>query len=90
MATLQTSKQDLIKAYGKNAKDSGSAEAQVAIFSERITHLTAHLKGLPKDFATRRGLLALVGKRRRLLNYLKENRTPEAYKALLTQLNLRK
>ena len=62
---------ELIAEYGKNAQDSGSAEVQVAILTERIRNLTEHLKEHPKDHHTRRGLLMLVGKRRRLLVYIK-------------------
>ena len=62
---------ELIAEFGKNAQDSGSAEVQVAILSERIRNLTEHLKAHPKDHHTRRGLLMLVGKRRRLLVYSK-------------------
>ena len=61
---------ELIAEYGKNAQDSGSAEVQVAILTERIRNLTEHLKEHPKDHHTRRGLLMLVGKRRRLLVYI--------------------
>ena len=63
---------ELIAEYGKNAQDSGSAEVQVAILSERIRNLTEHLKAHPKDHHTRRGLLMLVGKRRRLLVFIKK------------------
>ncbi|MFR2917513.1 MAG: 30S ribosomal protein S15, partial [Eggerthellaceae bacterium] len=62
---------ELMAEFGKNPQDSGSAEVQVAILSERIKNLTEHLKEHPKDHHTRRGLLMLVGKRRRLLVYIK-------------------
>lgn len=90
MPVTSEKKQELCKTFGQNAKDSGSPESQVAIFTERINHLTEHLKANSKDFSTRRGLLKLVGRRRRLLNYLKVHRQPEDYKALLNKLNLRK
>lgn len=90
MAVTSEKKQALIAEYGKESKNSGLPEVQVAILSESINDLTEHLKSNPKDFSTRRGLMKKVGRRRRLLNYLKKHRTPEAYKALLTQLNLRK
>ena len=61
-------KRELIKKFGKTDNDTGISEVQIAIFSARITELTKHLKTHPKDHATRRGLLSLVGKRRRLLN----------------------
>ena len=79
---------ELIAEYGKNAQDSGSAEVQVAILTERIRHLTAHLKEHPKDHHTRRGLLMLVGKRRRLLVYIK-NRDILEYRELIKKLGIR-
>ena len=79
---------ELIAEYGKNAQDSGSAEVQVAILTERIRNLTEHLKEHPKDHHTRRGLLMLVGKRRRLLVYIK-NRDILEYRALITKLGIR-
>ena len=66
---------ELMAEFGKNPQDSGSAEVQVAILSERIKNLTEHLKEHPKDHHTRRGLLMLVGKRRRLLVYIKNRRS---------------
>lgn len=71
------------------AGDTGSAESQIALFSHRISHLTDHLKTHKKDHATRLGLLKLVGKRRRLLDYLQE-RDIARYRAILEQLGLRK
>ncbi len=79
---------ELIAEYGKNAQDSGSAEVQVAILTERIRHLTAHLKEHPTDHHTRRGLLMLVGKRRRLLVYIK-NRDILEYRELIKKLGIR-
>ena len=72
----------------RNAQDSGSAEVQVAILSERIRNLTEHLKAHPKDHHTRRGLLMLVGKRRRLLVYIK-NRDILEYRELIKKLGIR-
>lgn len=80
--------QELIAEYGKNAQDSGSAEVQVAILTERIRNLTEHLKEYPKDHHTRRGLLMLVGKRRRLLVYIK-NRDILEYRELIKKLGIR-
>lgn len=80
--------QELIAEYGKNAQDSGSAEVQVAILAERIRNLTEHLKEHPKDHHTRRGLLMLVGKRRRLLVYIK-NRDILEYRELIKKLGIR-
>ena len=80
--------QELIAEYGKNAQDSGSAEVQVAILTERIRNLTEHLKEHPKDHHTRRGLLMLVGERRRLLVYIK-NRDILEYRELIKKLGIR-
>ena len=79
---------ELIKEFGKNDQDSGSAEVQVAILTERIRELTEHMKSHQKDFHTRRGLLMLVGKRRRLLSYIKKNDINE-YRELIAQLGIR-
>lgn len=79
---------ELIAEYGKNAQDSGSAEVQVAILTERIRNLTEHLKSHQKDHHTRRGLLMLVGKRRRLLVYIK-NRDILEYRELIKKLGIR-
>ena len=79
---------ELMAEYGKNPQDSGSAEVQVAILTERIRNLTEHLKSHPKDHHTRRGLLMLVGKRRRLLAYIK-NRDVLEYRELIKKLGIR-
>lgn len=79
---------ELMAEFGKNHQDSGSAEVQVAILSERIKNLTEHLKEHPKDHHTRRGLLMLVGKRRRLLVYIK-NRDVLEYRELIKKLGIR-
>ncbi len=79
---------ELIAEFGKNAQDSGSAEVQVAILSERIRNLTEHLKEHPKDHHTRRGLLMLVGKRRRLLVYIKDRDILE-YRELIKKFGIR-
>jgi len=81
-------KQELIAEYGKDASDSGSAEVQVAILTERIRELTEHLKIHKKDHHTRRGLLMLVGKRRRLLTYIKRNDVVR-YRELIAKLSIR-
>lgn len=82
-------KQELFSSYGKSNTDTGSVESQVALFSYRIAHLTAHLKTHKKDFNTQRSLLRLVGKRRSLLDYLKREDI-ERYRALIKVLKLRK
>ena len=88
MSISKERKAELIKEYGKNEHDSGSANVQVAILTERIRELTEHMKTHPKDFHTRRGLLMLVGKRRRLLSYIK-NQDIEAYRSLIKSLGIR-
>jgi len=82
-------KQEIFGKYGKSNKDTGSPESQIALFSNRINHLTGHLKANDKDFNTQRALLKLVGKRRRLLDYLKK-RDIERYRAIIKTLELRK
>jgi len=82
-------KQDIIKEYGKSDSDTGSAEVQVALLSNRIDHLTDHLKTHKKDHHTRRGLLMLVGKRKRILQYL-QNQDVQRYRDLIDKLGLRR
>ncbi len=82
-------KQEIFAQYGKDAKNTGSAESQIALFTYRIQHLTEHLKVNHKDFGTERALTKLVGKRRRLLDYLKE-RDIERYRAIIKELGIRK
>lgn len=82
-------KQELIQKFGKSEQDTGTAEVQIAIFTTRINELTEHLKTHTKDHATRRGLLKLVGKRRRLLNYLM-NTEIERYRSITKELGIRK
>tara|TARA_Y100001938_G_C7897928_1_gene333141 strand:- start:310 stop:567 length:258 start_codon:yes stop_codon:yes gene_type:complete len=81
--------QDIIKEYGKSDTDTGSTEVQVALMSERINHLTEHLKDHKKDHHTRRGLLMLVGKRKRLLEYL-QNQDINRYRELIDKLGIRR
>ncbi len=82
-------KAELFAQYGNDAKNTGSAESQIALFTFRINHLTEHLKTNRKDFGTERALTTLVGKRRRLLDYLKE-KDIERYRAIIKQLGIRK
>ena len=82
-------KAEIVSKYGKSATDTGSAEVQVALLTERITELNAHLAKNPKDFHSNRGLLMMVGKRKQLLKYL-ETTDLEAYRDLIKKLNLRK
>ncbi len=79
---------ELVKKFGKNENDTGSAEVQVAILTARIRYLTEHLKTHKKDHHTRRGLMMLVGKRRRLLTYIK-NRDINEYRELIKELGIR-
>ena len=80
---------ELISLYGNDANDSGSSESQVAILTERINRITEHLKTNKKDHSGRRGLLAMVSKRRRLLNYIKKNNF-QKYQTLIQKLEIRK
>lgn len=84
-------KQDLFQKYGfgKRKDETGSPEAQIALFTYRINHLTEHLKANKKDFSTQQGLLKLVGKRKKLLNYLQKTNI-ERYRSILAELDLRK
>lgn len=82
-------KAEIFKKHGKSEKDTGSSEGQIALFTHRIKHLTEHLKRNHKDFNTERALVALVGKRRRLLDYLKNNDI-ERYRAIIKELGIRK
>ena len=82
-------KQEIFAKYGKSNTDTGSPEAQVALFSYRISHLTQHLKSNKKDYSTERSLKMLVGKRRRLLDYLKD-RDIARYRAIIKELGIRK
>ncbi|MBR3889763.1 30S ribosomal protein S15 [bacterium] len=81
-------KQELIAKFGKDAKDTGSTEVQVAMLTQKIAELTEHLKSNKKDFATKRGLLMMVGKRKGLLSYLK-SRNLEGYRNLIKELGIR-
>ncbi len=81
-------KAELVREFGKNDTDSGSPEVQVAILTDRIRELTEHMKTHKKDFHTRRGLLMLVGKRRRLLSYIKA-KDIENYRQLIAKLGIR-
>ncbi len=83
------SKKSVIKQHGRHDKDTGSAEVQIAVFTEKITQLTEHLKKHKKDNHSRRGLLAMVSKRRRLLDYLQKNAT-DRYDAIVKKLKLRR
>ena len=89
MALANEFKKQVIIKYRVHKTDTGSPEVQVAILSERIQQLTGHFKTHQKDHHSRRGLLSMVARRRRLLNYLK-NQDPERYKALIQRLGIRR
>ena len=81
-------KAEIVAKYGKDAKDTGSVETQIALLTEKITELTEHLKINAKDFQGKRGLLMMVGRRKRLLSYLKD-RNLDDYRKLIKALNIR-
>jgi small subunit ribosomal protein S15 len=89
LAITKTDKESIIAKHAKHEGDTGSPEVQIALLTARIEALTEHLKVHKKDHHSRRGLLKMVGKRRRLLNYL-QSRDPERYRALVKELELRK
>ena len=89
MPLLNEKKKTLIDDFKSHPKDTGSAMVQIALLSKRINFLSGHFKQHKKDFSSRRGLLKLVGRRRRLLNYLKTS-DANAYKQVIEKLNLRK
>jgi small subunit ribosomal protein S15 len=89
MLLTKEDKQAIVKKFGKSDKDSGTAEVQIAILTERINRLTAHFESHKKDHASRRGLMQMVGKRRRLLDYIAEKEI-ERYRTIIKELNIRK
>lgn len=89
MSATKERKAQIVSEHRLHEKDTGSPEVQIALLTERINHLTGHMKEHKKDFHTRLGLLKLVGQRRRLLDYLKRNDV-ESYRQLLSQLGLRR
>jgi small subunit ribosomal protein S15 len=89
MTVTAERKQELVAKFGKGDSDTGSAEVQIAVLTDRINLLTQHLRTHGKDHHSRRGLLMMVGKRRRLLNYL-QRRDLEGYRALIRELGLRR
>ncbi len=88
-ATTTSPKAELIESYRRDDKDSGSPEVQIALLTQRITHLTEHLRTARHDNSSRRGLLSMVGQRRRLLAYLHQ-KSPERYQAIIGRLGLRR
>ena len=89
MSTSKDRKAELARKFGRSENDTGSPEVQVALLTDRIQYLTKHLQAHRKDHHSRRGLLKLVGQRRRLLNYL-HTKDPVRYRALIAELGLRR
>ena len=89
MALTQEATQEVISKHGQNDADTGSTEVQIAMLTRRINELTEHLRTHPKDHYSRRGLLKLVGRRRRFLDYL-QRKDLEGYRALIKELGLRR
>lgn len=89
MSITKERKQEIVEKYGGSEDNTGSTEAQIAILTERINDITEHLRDHSQDHSSRRGLLKLVGKRRRLLNYLRDNDIGK-YRELISDLGIRK
>lgn len=89
MALTQTKKQELMTQFQSHETDTGSADLQVALLTERINQLTSHLQSNPKDHASRRGLLKMIGRRRNLLSYI-QNKDQERYQNLIRSLGIRR
>ncbi len=89
MILTSEKKREIFKQYGGSDTNTGSAEGQIALFTQRITHLTGHLKNNHKDYNTQKSLIALVGKRRALLDYLK-SKDITRYRAIIKELGIRK
>jgi small subunit ribosomal protein S15 len=89
MTLTQDRKQEIVTEYGDNPEDTGNTRVQIALLTARINELTEHLRTHRKDHHSRRGLLVLVGKRRRMLNYMQRNDL-DAYRQLIKQLGLRR
>lgn len=89
MSLTKEAKREIVERFGDDADDTGAPQVQIALLTQRINELTEHLRSHPHDHHSRRGLLMLVGQRRRLLNYL-QKRDLDRYRALLGELGLRK
>ena len=88
MALTKAKKEEIVKEFARSEGDTGSAEVQIAMLTKKISELTEHMKSNKKDFATKRGLLMMVGKRKRLLSYLKDKNL-DGYRALIKELGIR-
>jgi len=89
MAITKEKKEEIVSAFRKNDSDTGSPEVQIAILTTRINNLTEHMRSNKKDYSTRRGLLGMVSRRRRLLDYLRQI-NPDRYLDIIEKLNIRK
>ena len=89
MANTKEAKAEVIREFQKGEKDNGSPDVQIAVLTKRINSLTEHMRANPKDYSTRRGLLGMVSRRRRLLDYVRD-RDPDRYLDLLERLGIRK
>ncbi|MGM0443559.1 MAG: 30S ribosomal protein S15 [Fibrobacterota bacterium] len=89
MSVTTEKKSELVKEFGNDTADSGNPSVQIAILTERIKNLTTHIKANPKDFSTKRSLMILIGKRKRLLRFL-QNTNLEGYRSLLGKLGLKR
>ncbi len=89
MSVTKERESEIVEEYRRSDSDVGSPEVQIAVATERIANLTVHLRENPKDYASQRGLMQLVSRRKKLLRYLANN-TPERYREILQRLNLRK
>ncbi|WP_146680038.1 30S ribosomal protein S15 [Pirellula sp. SH-Sr6A] len=89
MTVSKERKEELIKAFQKSGADSGSADVQIALLTERINSMTSHMRAAPRDYSSRRGLLRMVSKRRSLLDYVRKH-DPQRYLEIIGKLNIRK
>jgi small subunit ribosomal protein S15 len=89
MTVTKERKQEIVKEFSKHENDSGSADVQIAMLTERINSMTGHMRSAVRDYSSRRGLLKMVSKRRSLLDYVRKHE-PQRYLELITKLNIRK
>ena len=89
MTVTKERKQEIVKEFSKHENDSGSADVQIALLTERINSMTEHMRSAVRDYSSRRGLLKMVSKRRSLLDYVRKHE-PQRYLELITKLNIRK
>jgi small subunit ribosomal protein S15 len=89
MTVTNVRKQDIVRQFQKHESDSGSADVQIAVLTDRINSMTEHMRAATRDYSSRRGLLKMVSKRRSLLDYVRKHE-PQRYLELITKLNIRK